>query len=67
MLILFLRRVSQIETAVIAFFPRPFSFPRFPPNQDRSTWDVAIDSVVRESLEEGWEERRKIRESAVQH
>jgi len=58
---------SQIETASLAFARPPTGFTRFPPGQDRSTWDVAIDFCVNESLEEGWEERRKIRESVVQH
>lgn len=58
---------AQIETASIAFSPRKPNYPIFPPGQDRSTWDIAIESVVRESLEDGWEERRKVRESAVQH
>ncbi|KAL7417103.1 NUDIX hydrolase domain-like protein [Mrakia frigida] len=56
-----------IETASLAFAHPPIGFSRFPPGQDRTTWDLAIDFCVNESLEEGWEERRKIRESAVQH
>ncbi|CED84106.1 Peroxisomal NUDIX hydrolase [Phaffia rhodozyma] len=54
-----------IETAVIAFGREP-SYDRFPSLQTRATWNVAIDKVVEESLEKGWDERRKLRESLPQ-
>lgn len=67
-LLLFLSdAVLQIETASIAHAAPAMSFAAFSPGQSRETWGPMLDLVVEESMEAGWEERRRERESRVQH
>lgn len=58
-------RPAQIETASVAYGRQP-DFPPYPAGQDRCTWDRVLEHLVQESLEDGYEERKRAESQKIQ-